>query len=137
MNQRQIKFRAWDSKRNKMYFCGDWHYDGEYQDINFPVEFDDEDTRWDLETKEITLMQFTGLLDKNGKEIYEGDILRFIFPKNKKGKSAIHHHEVFWNLNQGAFYMRLPNNPNSKIVSSNATTHEAVGNIYENKELLK
>lgn len=62
------------------------------------------------------LMQFTGLLDKNGKEIYEGDILRGL------GKVYFH---------QGKFCVEY--GEEWGWISKNA---EIIGNIYENPELL-
>src|SRR4051812_17759551 len=66
---RTIKFRAWDKANNK------FHYD-----FDLTSQFDGR-ISWNYETTELTdieLMQFTGLLDKNGKEIYEGDILKHL-----------------------------------------------------------
>lgn len=78
------------------------------------------------------LMQFTGLLDKNGKEIYEGDILGYWcdaiwavgWDKDKCGYYAVYGKENAGMEGEPAF--RLSNNLCSK--------KEIIGNIYENPE---
>jgi len=67
-------------------------------------------------------MQFTELLDKNGKEIYEADIVRFSDDESL--------HEVFWDEKWAAF--KIKNSPNK-----DESEFEVIGNIYENGNILK
>ena len=61
---REIKFRAWDKVNNKMY---DWKYLFSFKSVCGLFD-----------NSNLELMQFTGLLDSSGKEIYEGDIVKCI-----------------------------------------------------------
>lgn len=80
-------------------------------------------------------MQFTGLHDKNGKEIYEGDVLRVgVIEKTKQNREVVYEN--------GAFFTLVP--ADKKMVSSDHLVAyyskeeiEIIGNIYENPELLK
>lgn len=102
---REIKFRAWNSKKNKM-------------ELDVYKECDD-------------LMQYTGLKDKNEKEIYEGDILKYF---HKATGSIVR--EVIYK--SGAFGIE-GTVKGTHIIFGNIleSEREVIGNVYENPELLK
>ena len=79
---------------------------------------------------DLVLMQSTGLKDKNGKLIYEGDILL-----EKNGK----HHVVNWNNNHATFFIEQIEKTgrfDTWHLARHDLDYEVIGNIYENKELL-
>ena len=73
------------------------------------------------------LMQYTGLKDKNGVEIYEGDIIYC--------EECDRNSEIKWDTVSAMFSFHRPNIHDRYDVSTN--TMEIIGNIYENPELLK
>ena len=88
------------------------------------------------EVEESTIGQYTGLKDKNGKEIYEGDIIGCHNPEIK--------HLIFYNEKQGRFMAALNGNTENDYTSVcglddsrwNASK-EVIGNIHDNPELIK
>ena len=102
----------------------------------------------DLEVDKDTVGQFTGLLDKNGKEIYEGDILRGDeYPYNCDGIDN-YFVEIVWADNVCGFYRITHKKPNSTVSGishgnwseldeEDIKSFEVIGNIHDNPELLK
>ena len=74
-----------------------------------------------------TVGQFTGLYDANGKEIYEGDILRTSISKEDIGF-------IRWNINDASFVVQMRNSAQCYNVWRG---YEVIGNIHDNPELLK
>ena len=121
---REIKFRCWD--RFKQRWSNYKINDGTvyFMDKNTGVWYGSYNKRY----KDFNLMQYTGLKDKNNKEIYEGDIVKFL--------NGIF--EVIW-CNEKASFM-LKNKEYKEFLNficENNNGMEIVGNIYENSELLK
>jgi uncharacterized phage protein (TIGR01671 family) len=90
-----------------------------------------------------TVGQFTGLKDKNGNEIYEGDILNSTFGDGNS--STIFFGEYFQdedhpNASSIGFYFKDPDGDEygfGKSTDGNTDAYEVIGNIHENPELLK
>lgn len=109
---KEIKFRAWDG--NKMYLLS-FEEIIQRGHVNYP------------EILEGNIMQFTGLKDKNGKEIYEGDIIT----------SSVWEGEKFlisWDEINCQFAMDVIGKDYSETLHSD-DINEVIGNIYENREL--
>jgi len=144
---REIKFRAWDSKTSVL-MTEEWYFDDEIRkslnkDEGYETEvgflFEALDT---LRTyhPNIVLMQYTGLKDKNGVEIYEGDIMAFTvfdcFDNDTQYIGVVEFAEEYacFELNirkpfEDGWQLGWVHNQDSEV--------EVIGNIYENPELLE
>ena len=91
-------------------------------------------TEMSVEFDEITLMQSTGLFDKNGKEIFEGDVVRQVRTQPTTENEVI---IGVVTMLEGAWLIM---NDCEKLASdlwSETDENEIIGNIYENKDILE
>ena len=125
---RTIKFRG------KIKVTGKWMY-GDitrlYEDEFMQIDISD----WDVFPE--TIGQFTGIVDRNGVEIYEGDIIQTY---DSKGKPILH--EVYYLESEARFATKLIGyeNLNEGSLSQkwiNELGFEVIGNIFDNRELLQ
>lgn len=78
-----------------------------------------------------TVGQYTGLTDKNGKKIFEGDIVKFSHPAFNKSRIGV----ISYEMNETGFVLRYKGDY-SWIAYTNEF-YEVIGNIYDNPELLE
>ncbi len=139
---REIKFRAWIKT---------WGMMGAVYNIEWGQNLDDEttgiisiaaDDLGDVDTfphnyspEEVELLEYTGLKDKNGKEIYEGDILQ-TFPLQDIRFEVVSE----WNTDETAWGWGLKVYSPKKFVyamDKSVDRMEIIGNIYKNPELME
>ena len=124
--QRKIEFRAWD-KLNKIMTYDVLNKQPILEMVNVGTPQQDSIIVGLEEYSDLELMQFTGLLDKNGKEIFESDVLKIYYEGNQKSYLK----KVKW-LNDAINKGRWDALDNCAFTSC-----EVVGNIFENPELLE
>ena len=128
------KFRAWDKLNNEMYVVEQINFNrGEFESIGYGITF----LRG---ADEVILMQSTGLKDKNGREIFEGGIVRTtrflgradeiggFYEYEKDYLGVVKVLEGSWVIDTGSDAVDL---------WSEIDENEVLGNIYENPELLE
>ena len=129
---REIKFRAFDKSNKKMYYKGFW-VNCKYPNSDGDICFDPKVFKPGYyNALDIEVMQFTGLKDKNGKEIFEGNIIKgdyFLSDYYEFITGYVNYSEI------DALFDVIKNSglnyPMYRIDNS-----EIIGNIYENPELL-
>ena len=119
------KYRAWDKIDKEMYLVDEINFNrGEFESIGDGITFL-------READEVILMQSTGLFDKNGQEVFVGDII-----KCTRGCP----HEVYLEKEYGGTYIGgMPAVYLKGLLSAYAWTgdEEIIGNVYQNHELLE
>ncbi|MEK5148797.1 YopX family protein [Psychrobacillus sp. FSL K6-4615] len=160
---REIKFRAWFAKEKAMVQVDNLELLGRSGHAEVSAKHDFEKGGWYSPLKESTnrktvvdgsknqvprvvLMQYTGLKDENGTEIYEGDIVHFVDFDNTGGLRGDREHTGIVKYQSG-IYEIWKNNDSEYYGSDGAfilnhawlqdDEFEVIGNIYENPELLE
>lgn len=118
------KFRMWNRITSQLHLV-----DGLYFDDKEAEYVDDDNVLRFIGFKNIELMQSTGLKDKNGKEIFEGDILGT--------KDGLLNGVIEYRSDLGMWTNSLIRYNNFERLCNVATSREIIGNIYENPELLE
>lgn len=123
------KFRAWLKNDKEMIDVDEIHFD------NGQLDFIGDAITFMRKANEIELMQSTGLFDKNGKEIFEGDVLAV------GTDEEVVNVNVLWDEKHALFIFESKKYNEkdllAELVEDNAYPFEIIGNIYENKELLE
>lgn len=133
--KREIKFRAYSSHNHKMYPVSniEWDIDGRIW-----VTADDGKNGIELIDEEAHLMQFTGLTDKNGQKIYEGDVVRYSAWHDGKPTGVFQGEVVYGgDLGMASFDIRLDHDCEIDRAVLPAIGAEIMGNVFENPELLE
>lgn len=119
LSQRELKFRVYQFSTHRMFYAGEYRLKFNRDHIFHPLL----ENNFQPKKKDYIVLEWTGLIDKNGRDIYEGDIVRI-----ENGLLC----PVYWFSPTAGFAPF-----GGGIGELKASRLEVVGNIYENHELLE
>lgn len=135
---REIKFRAWDSVHNRMIYLKDCVSFGHIDEFDvYELYFEenvlkcrgykeyDDDFGYEIgDETDLPIMEYVGLKDKNGVEVYEGDKVMFDYEWTKPDEIGI----ITWNKDTASFQIK-GHIPSSSM--KHLDRMKVIGNIYE------
>ena len=129
------KYRAWDKTRNEMnYKVMVGNCDTDDENWTCPIIWIEEKKEWLHFDDYDSIMQSTGLVDKNGKEIFEGDVVRQVRTQPTTENETI---TGVVSMLEGAWLIMNDCEQLASDLWSETDENEIIGNIYENPELLE
>jgi len=136
MTNRQIKFRFWNKIARRFQPASKYAIDGDGKLVAYDYEMHEYNDPVDFSKTIIVAQQYTGLKDESGEEIYEGDILHYVFdgasyPKEAKDEILT----CLWGTFGGMY--SFENKDSEYYWAEIANRCSVVGNIFENPELLE
>ncbi len=141
-NRREIKFRAWDKKNKQIItYIPAILFEYKFPSISLTSRSGIHNSQdWEtLDNIEMDLMQYTGLKDKEGKEIYEGDILELKYPLSSRDEEDFDDYKlirVVIIFQSGCCWFTGDGFTDCNWHFYNSEDREIIGNVFENPELL-
>ena len=134
---RELKFRFWNKIAQRFQPASKYAIDGKGDLVAYDYEMRVYDDAAPFSRTCIVAQQYTGLKDKNGVEIYEGDFVEIIYGENLVG-------EVYFQSNMGTFRVKCNDENSYPLVTYNIEANKlinvvekVIGNIYEPPELVE
>ena len=130
----KLKFRVWNPTYQEMLYPSSPTKNGDYEEkiylqLDGQLIGDFKHTGLVNCSENYVIQQFTGMLDNKGKEIYEGDILEY----NHGNGTNI----GYVGFTSGIFFLNYSDENNDELGYLLVSNIKVIGNIFENKELLK
>ena len=135
---REYKFRCWDTENKEMLKVQELDFEDTFYGGRLSIRTDKYNDYFDME--DMVLMQYTGLKDKNGKEIYEGDIIHI-----NNNLLDEFNYLIVWNEEYLRYYLFSIDKKSINRLGGILEAHlgsmkdkiEIIGNKWDNPELLE